>query len=91
MPCYRLIHHHTDCESRLGRIQDNIQRLKQNADSLTYNPEMNEHFAMRLYRLNVEWRALRTQAHFEEDHEQKCLWRSYERGRKRMAKEPEVS
>jgi hypothetical protein len=42
---------------------------------------------MRLYRLNVEWRALKAQIRFEEDHEAKCTWRTYDEEVKRVEEE----
>jgi hypothetical protein len=72
----------------LGRsYAETISRFKQNAEALAYTPETNDQFAMRLYRLNVEWRALQTQIHFEDEHEAKCTWRAYDEEVKRVEEE----
>ena len=42
---------------------------------------------MKLYQLNTEWKALKSQIRFEEDHEIKCIWRSYEEEVKRVEDE----
>jgi hypothetical protein len=42
---------------------------------------------MRLYRLNVEWRALKAQIRSEEDHEGRCIWRTYDEEVKRVEEE----
>ena len=72
----------------MGRsYAETISRLKQSAEALAYSPETNDQFAMRLYRLNLEWRALQSQIQYEVEHEAKCTWRAYDEEVKRVEEE----